>query len=163
MFIDPSRDDSEERVILVADLESSGFLVQLESFVDAVHRFKASCKADDPTQMSDADLRKKAAAASAKPKSSTTVGVVYARNRYVAELAKRRAGGKCELCRQPAPFTNASDEPYLESHHIVWLSRGGPDCPENTVALCPNCHRKIHIVNDAKDVRKLKRRAEAVL
>ena len=163
MFIDPSRDDGEEQAILVADLEASGFLVQLESFVDAVHRFKASCKADDPTQMSDADLRKKAAAASAKPKSSTTVGVVYTRNRYIAELAKRRAGGKCELCRQPAPFTNASDEPYLESHHIVWLSHGGPDCPENTVALCPNCHRKMHIVNDAEDVRKLKRRAGTVL
>ena len=162
MFIDPSRDDGMEQAIFVADLESSRFLVHLESFVDAVHRFKASCKVDDPTRMSDADLRKKAAAASARPKSSTTVSVVYARNQYVAELAKRRARGKCELCRQPAPFTNASDEPYLESHHVVWLSRGGPDSLENTVALCPNCHRKMHIVNDAKDIKKLKRCAEAV-
>ena len=55
-FIDPSRDDGEEQAILVADLESSGFLVQLESFVDAVHRFKASRNADDPTRMSDTDL-----------------------------------------------------------------------------------------------------------
>lgn len=156
-FIDPSRDDGEEQAILVADLDSSEFLVQLESFVNAVHRFKASHNTDDPTSMSDTELRRRAATAPAKPKSSTTVGVVYTRNRYVAELAKRRANGLCELCRKPAPFTNASNEPYLESHHIVWLAHGGPDSLENTVALCPNCHRKMHIVNDAKDVKKLKR------
>lgn len=161
-FFDPSHDDDEE-AILVTDLESSRFLNQLESFVHAVHRFKESRNVDDPTRMSNNDLRKKAAAAPAKPMSSTTAGVVYARNRYVAELAKRRASGKCELCRKPAPFTNASGEPYLESHHIIWLAHGGPDSPENTVALCPNCHRKMHIVDDTTDVRKLKRCAGAAL
>ena len=158
-FVDPSHNNEEELAIFVADLESRRFLSQLESFVDAVHRFKESRGTDDPTRMSDDDVKKKAAAAPAKPKSSATAGVVYARNPYVAELAKRRANGKCELCRKPAPFTNASNEPYLESHHIVWLAHGGPDSPENTVALCPNCHRKMHIVNDAKDIEKLQRRA----
>ena len=84
-FIGPSHVDEEEQAILVADLESSGFLIQLESYVDAVHRFKVSRVAEDPTRMSDTDLRKKAAAAPGNTKSSTTVGVVYARNRYVAE------------------------------------------------------------------------------
>ena len=41
MFADPSRGGAREQAILVADLASSDFLVQLESFVDAVHRFKA--------------------------------------------------------------------------------------------------------------------------
>ena len=158
-FRDPSGGDVEQVAILVADLESSRFLLQLEWFVDTVRRFKASRRTDDPTRMSDKDLRGKAAAAPAKPKSTTTVVVAYERNRHVAELAKRRASGKCELCRKPAPFTNASDEPYLESHHIVWLAHGGLDSPENTVALCPNCHRKMHVVNDPKDIRKLQRRA----
>ncbi|WP_412761173.1 hypothetical protein [Peribacillus frigoritolerans] len=27
---------------------------------------------------------------------------------------------------------------------------------ENTVALCPNCHRKMHLVNSSSDVIKLK-------
>lgn len=162
-FFDPSRDDSEESAILVADLESSEFLTQLESFVDAVHRFKASCKADDPTKMSDTELRKKASAAPTKTKSSTKVNIVYERNRYVAELAKRRADGICELCGKAAPFTNRSDEPFLESHHIVWLAHGGPDSIANTVALCPNCHRKMHVVNDAKDIKKLNRRAGKAL
>ena len=41
MFADPSRSGGREQAIPVADLESCEFLVQLESFVDAVHRFKA--------------------------------------------------------------------------------------------------------------------------
>ena len=161
-FFDPSHDDDDEPAILVADLESTKFLTQLESFVHAVQRFKASHGADAPRRMSDNDLRRKAAQRG-KPMSSTTVGIVYARNRYVAELAKRRANGKCELCRKGAPFCNASNEPYLESHHIVWLAHGGPDSPENTVALCPNCHRKMHVVNDAKDIKKLQTRVAAAL
>ena len=162
-FVDPSHELGEEEAIPVANLGSSRFLTQIESFVDAVHRFKAAHTADDPTQMSDDDLRKKATAAPAKPKSLTTVSVAYSRNRHVAELVKRRARGKCELCRKPAPFANASNEPYLESHHIVWLAHGGLDVPENTVALCPNCHRKMHVVSDTKDVVKLHRRAGAAL
>ena len=35
-------------------------------------------------------------------------------------------------------------EPYLESHHIATLAEGGPDTPENTAALCANCHRELH-------------------
>ena len=162
-FIDPSRDDEEATAILVADLGSSEFLGDVESFVQAVHKFKASLDRDDPGQLSDSEIRKRAAAAPPTPRSSTTAVVVYARNPHVAEFAKRRARGKCELCKRPAPFKNASNEPYLESHHIAWLARGGADRPENTVALCPNCHRKMHVVNDAKDVRTLQRRATAAL
>ena len=161
-FFDPSHDDGEESAILVTDLDSERFLIQLEDFVDAVHRFKATGKADDP-RMSDVELTKKAATAPKKPKSHTTASVVFERDRDVAKYAKRRAAGNCELCRMPAPFTNASDEPYLESHHIIWLAHGGPDSIGNTVALCPNCHRKMHVVNDAKDIRKLNRRAGKAL
>lgn len=34
--------------------------------------------------------------------------------------------------------------PYLEVHHVLPLSKGGPDTPQNCVALCPNCHRAMH-------------------
>lgn len=158
-FFDPSRDDGEESAIFIADLDSEDFLTDLEEFVHAVQRFKTSCKTGDPSRMPETDLRTKAAAAPAKPKSKATVAVVYTRNPHVAELAKRRAGGICELCGKSAPFTNAEGQPYLESHHIDWLAHGGLDVPENTVALCPNCHRKMHIVNESNDIRKLKRRA----
>jgi 5-methylcytosine-specific restriction protein A len=65
----------------------------------------------------------------------------------VAELAKRRAQGICQLCDDPAPFVDKKGNPFLETHHIVWLSKDGEDTIENTVALCPNCHRKMHSLN----------------
>tara|TARA_A100001015_G_scaffold271655_1_gene325490 strand:- start:2055 stop:2882 length:828 start_codon:yes stop_codon:yes gene_type:complete len=75
----------------------------------------------------------------------------YERSSIVSELAKRRAGGRCQLCLMEAPFKTKDGSPFLETHHIVWLSNGGEDTPENTVALCPNCHRKMHSLNLKKD------------
>ena len=45
--------------------------------------------------------------------------------------------GLCDLCEQPAPFQNKSNEAYLECHQIIWLAQGGEDTIANTVALCP--------------------------
>lgn len=66
------------------------------------------------------------------------------RNHYVVEMDKRRANGVCQLCKNPAPFARVDGTPFLEVHHIIALSDGGEDSLENTVALCPNCHRKVH-------------------
>ena len=79
----------------------------------------------------------------------------YERDPYIAVYAKERANGICQLCHHEAPFRNSRGEPYLETHHIIWLSEGGADSVDNVVALCPNCHRKMHIVNDDADVRYL--------
>lgn len=78
------------------------------------------------------------------------------RNPAVAKEAKLRANGICQLCGQKAPFLDAHGEPYLEAHHIVWISQGGEDSTNNTVALCPNCHKKMHILNLIDDVNYLK-------
>ena len=83
--------------------------------------------------------------------------VQYERSAEIARLTKERANGICELCGNPAPFLKKDDTPYLECHHIEWLSHGGKDTIENTVALCPNCHRKMHTLNLAEDVETLKR------
>lgn len=77
------------------------------------------------------------------------------RNPYVAELARRRAGGVCQLCKQEAPFHDRSGTPFLETHHVEWISRGGEDTIENVVALCPNCHRKMHILDEEADRSRL--------
>jgi len=81
---------------------------------------------------------------------------VFLRNEYVSQFAKRRAGGVCQLCEKPAPFENKEGKPYLETHHITWLSKGGDDSVKNVVALCPNCHTKMHILNNETDIEKLK-------
>ena len=56
----------------------------------------------------------------------------------------------------PAPFKDKNGNPYLENHHVEWLSKGGEDTIDNAVALCPNCHKKMHILDDEEDVKALK-------
>ncbi|AMW78899.1 HNH endonuclease [Acinetobacter sp. TGL-Y2] len=75
----------------------------------------------------------------------------YIRSDSIVQLAKKLANGICQLCEEAAPFLDKNGDPYLETHHIEWLANGGSDSPENTVALCPNCHKKMHVVNDEKD------------
>lgn len=85
--------------------------------------------------------------------SKTTINT-YIRDKYISEFTKKRAKGICQLCNKPAPFEK-NGQPYLESHHVIWLADGGEDSLDNTVALCPNCHKKMHILNLEEDVRKL--------
>lgn len=91
-----------------------------------------------------------------KPGKRDIVTPQYIRSTELAEFIKRKAEGKCDLCENPAPFFTRENIPYLECHHILWLSEGGEDSIENTVALCPNCHRKMHFVKDNNDISKLK-------
>lgn len=68
----------------------------------------------------------------------------FCRDPRVRAWTLQRAQGHCELCGQPAPFKDNDQELYLESHHITMLAEGGADTPENTAALCANCHRELH-------------------
>ena len=93
-------------------------------------------------------------AGSQSPKSFTQVTVVIERDSGVRTWILRTAAGICELCGQPAPFLDASGEPFLEVHHVIPLASGGPDTTSNAVALCPNCHRELH--HGAERIMKLK-------
>ncbi len=79
------------------------------------------------------------------------------RNPFVSEYTKCRANGICDLCGNPAPFKDKKGNPYLESHHVITLAKGGPDVIYNTVALCPNCHRKIHSLHSKNDMKFLEK------
>lgn len=109
----------------------------------------------DPS-CTDEELRKKAIQHSRQDalRYQTTAGS-YVRDRYVSEYVKRRANGICQLCAEPAPFVDCNGKPFLETHHVIRLADGGADSISNTVALCPNCHRKMHILNLDEDVEKL--------
>ncbi|MBD8500436.1 HNH endonuclease [Paenibacillus sp. CAU 1523] len=106
-------------------------------------------------RMTDQNLRMRAETASKKVARKQVVTTTFERDIYVAEYVKRCAKGVCQLCDHRAPFENKQGEPYLETHHIVWLARGGDDSVDNTVALCPNCHRKMHILDSPDDISKL--------
>jgi len=69
------------------------------------------------------------------------------RAKAIKLYAKKRANGYCEGCGENAPF-NSKEGPYLEVHHMNRLADGGPDHPENVIALCPTCHRRAHYATD---------------
>jgi 5-methylcytosine-specific restriction protein A len=112
-------------------------------------------RAKKARQLTDAELKARAKKAKGKPAKRTAQTIAYVRDAAVAEYAKRLAEGKCDLCEMPAPFQNRKNEGYLECHHIIWLAKGGEDTLENTVALCPNCHRKMHVLNRNADKERL--------
>lgn len=69
---------------------------------------------------------------------------VYKRSPNVVAEVLLRANGECQSCKRDAPFLKEDGTPFLEVHHIEWLSKGGEDSVENAIALCPNCHRQAH-------------------
>jgi 5-methylcytosine-specific restriction protein A len=91
-------------------------------------------------------LLKKALAASGVALKTSTSGLrtVYERSRDVRNYVLARADGTCEGCVTAAPFLRKDGTPYLEPHHIRRVSDGGPDHPAFVIALCPNCHRRVH-------------------
>lgn len=80
-------------------------------------------------------------------------GEVYLRSAAVRQIALSRAQGKCEWCREMG-FVMPRGEIFLETHHIVPLSEGGKDAPENVAALCPNHHREAHLGKRSARIRE---------
>lgn len=72
----------------------------------------------------------------------------YYRSEALKIYVVARSSGWCEGCGTEAPFQTRKG-PFLECHHLHRLADGGPDHPNNVVALCPNCHRRAHYAKDA--------------
>jgi 5-methylcytosine-specific restriction protein A len=77
------------------------------------------------------------------PEKISTSGSAYVRSEQVRAIALDRANGRCERCKQPG-FKTAKGPIFLETHHVVPLSEGGPDEEWNVVAICANDHREAH-------------------
>ncbi len=122
------------------------------------------------SKLSDMDLARYASLKNIKRVPKKAEAFVYYRDPYLKRMVKRIANGKCQYCRNDAPFMDKQGEPYLEEHHVTRLADGGEDTMENLVALCPNCHRKIHVLSENNDTRILesigidnKRKLERIL
>lgn len=77
------------------------------------------------------------------------------RSALITDYVLKAAGELCEFCSEPAPFLDRKfGRPFLEVHHVVQLAEGGPDQVWNAVALCPNCHRRLHHSVDADEARE---------
>jgi 5-methylcytosine-specific restriction protein A len=97
------------------------------------------------------DLKRLAVASGRTHPGHRTVSAVQCdRSEFVVAYVKRAANGICGLCVGVAPFV-ATDGPYLECHHVKHLAHGGPDTIDNAIALCPNCHRKMHVLDLKRD------------
>ena len=126
-----------------------------EHFINAENRAKTQAK-----KLSYDELCQRAKNISFDPGMVEVKSKRYQRNHYLVELVKHNAKGICQLCGNKAPF-ECKGEPFLEVHHIVPLAKGGSDSLDNTVALCPNCHRKMHALKDKKDIKKLQKIASS--
>ena len=132
-------DQSKSIIIDIKDIEKSE-----DEKIKEVRKYTSS------------EIKKRAKIAESENVSTKEVKTVYReRNQYIAEYTKERAKGICDLCGKEAPFKDKNGRPYLESHHVITLAENGPDAIYNTVAICPNCHRKIHVLHQKEDVEKL--------
>ncbi|GBG96290.1 HNH endonuclease [Lactococcus termiticola] len=89
-----------------------------------------------------------------QPSYRATRSFSFDRNTDIRDYVLLLSNGICALCDQDAPF-KVEGRPFLHSHHIEYLSNGGPDILDNCIAVCPNCHAKIHQLEDPKDKEKL--------
>ena len=95
-----------------------------------------------------------------EPRAITATITQYVRDPAVKSWVLAQAKGVCECCEQPAPF-ETPDGPYLEVHHVRQLADKGADTICNAIAICPNCHRRLHHGIDAGDLlASIKRRIE---
>ncbi len=89
--------------------------------------------------------KKRLKGAEKKPRVVNATSRCYIRNADVIAEVLIRANGICENCKKKAPFIRKSNNtPYLETHHVIFLSNNGDDTVENAIALCPNCHKMMH-------------------
>lgn len=139
----------------ILPLKSEARLIDAHSFVWIVHEDKfinRKTSEDDirKTEQFSEDLLQQIVTGNTKRTERTVY--TYTRSAEVVKAVKARAKGICQLCKKAAPFLDSKGLPYLEVHHVIWLSRGGKDDTNNAAALCPNCHKKMHIVDDRYDV-----------
>ena len=148
--------DGNPRQVWVFPLRVVGTTAPVAIPEELINR-RREYKEKQAKQLDDNELQQRIQFSRPEAASRKVSTTAYEHNPYVAEYARRRANGRCQLCHQPAPFDNHDGDPFLEVHYIVWLSRGGEDTIDNAVALCPNCHRKMHVLDLAADREKLQK------
>ncbi len=133
------------------DAHSFVWIIQQDKYINWTPTTEESVQIESETEKS---IQSIVSGPGGRRKTTTNA---YVRSAGVISTTKERANGICQLCGQPAPFNDKNGNPYLEVHHIVWLSQGGDDNTDNTAALCPNCHTRMHVLDRQEDIEKLKK------
>ena len=85
------------------------------------------------------------------PDRAKVVTEIIKRKPEVRAYVIKRANGKCEYCNVQG-FRMKNGGFYLEAHHVIELSKTGPDRVDNVIALCPLHHRQAHYGADGKSI-----------
>jgi len=106
------------------------------------------------TQIDIQTLQNRARSINPRPQQVQQTIYTYPRNNTLKNYVKRRSNYSCEMpgCNYHG-FYKDNSEQYIESHHVIPLSEGGEDSINNTVALCPNCHRALHYADNREELR----------
>lgn len=181
--------DSEDEVMEVLGIAESTPSVELDTDTDSTHSEDGDSNQERSPDNEDAEtdrdaeeeipsstkssseldeLRTKAEESAVENVPNSTTSTTrktseYTRSQSVVEYVKARARGECEGCGEPAPFTSKTGEPYLHAHHTHELGEGGSDTPETVIALCPNCHYRVHHGGDGDEYnRELREKLESI-
>lgn len=104
--------------------------------------------ADVPAEPQKASFeeRYELAKAAAKPRLYPKMRTVSVRDRIkiIHDIVLERADGVCEGCDDDAPFFRPDGRWFLETHHTKEVAKDGADHPDVVMALCPNCHARVH-------------------
>ena len=154
LYQEPYMAQQKGRLVCIFPLliEDKDFYSSQEEFEKIEKKQEGKLKKQDKQSVYESA---KKASNQTKKKSIATVQVYY-RDPSISTHVKNRAHGRCDLCGEYAAFNDRNGNPYLECHHVEWLSHGGKDSIENAVALDATCHRKMHELDLAEDVEKLK-------
>jgi 5-methylcytosine-specific restriction protein A len=124
--------------------ERSAIVFELRPLAAIAEKVEESATFGTATSFDDLRALARAAATIAAATPTTGARNLYRRSEDVRNYVLARARGSCEGCKASAPFKRKDGTPYLEPHHLRRLSDGGPDDPSFVIALCPNCHRRVH-------------------
>src|SRR5262249_21202108 len=127
------------------DAEREAIVFELRSLEAVAEKVEAEPAV--PSALTLEDLRRLAFSAATESSQAPSQGMrnVYQRSGDVRVYVLARANGKCEGCSAPAPFLRSDGTPYLRATSFAppkrWRTRFSP---AHVIALCPNCHRRVH-------------------
>lgn len=79
------------------------------------------------------------------------------RNPKIIQAVLEKSNFKCFFDEKHITFPSNTRKNYVEGHHIIPVSLNDSfenelDCEDNVIALCPNCHKAIHLsTNEYKE------------
>lgn len=142
--------DGNQRRVIMFPLKLRPGAYRTKPARTAIERL-AAARSDQLSKKPLSELRKRAELSNKSPQRREITTIQIARDQTVVEYVKKAAKGTCDLCAQQAPFKDSKGRPYLECHHVIRLADDGDDSISNAVALCANCHRKMHVLNKKVD------------